>query len=435
MASAAPTLSPRQPASSPRMFKTALVVLFLLTAGLWLSSRGLLASNFLPHWYCLVGNKRLLWTTVIADMIIGLSYVAISVALATLVRRAGRDLPYAGFFWAFGLFMVSCGATHFLEVVTVWKPVYWLAAATKVLTAAMSAGTALVLLIAADDIVDFVHTAREAVTRRGFERFRALVEAAPMAVVSSDLEGKVTAWNPTAEHLFGWSAGEAVGKSVPLVPPEKMDEYDQLRLKTIAGEITKGLETLRLNRNGEPIPVSISTAPVCDENGSLAGTIAVIEDISERKRIARELQEKTARQEEEVRRASLPAGVSEEPGGGITVLVADDEAALRNTIVEILRSSGYNVLESQTAEDALEIARQNAGQIDILLTDIEMPGLRGPELARRIQNIQSDVKVIFMSGYAEGLPEAELPPNSAFLQKPFRFATLLEQLKLIRRKV
>jgi hypothetical protein len=49
MASAAPTLSPRQPASSARMFKTALALLFLLTAGLWLSSRGLLASNFLPH--------------------------------------------------------------------------------------------------------------------------------------------------------------------------------------------------------------------------------------------------------------------------------------------------------------------------------------------------------------------------------------------------
>jgi len=141
-----------------------------------------------------------------------------------------------------------------------------------------------------------------------------------------------------------------------------------------------------------------------------------------------------ARQEEEVKQASSPAGVSEEPGGGITVLVADDEAALRNTIVEILRSSGYHVLESQTAEDALEIVRQNAGKIDILLTDIVMPGLRGPELARRVQNIQPDVKVVFMSGYAEGLPEAELPPNSAFLQKPFRFATLLEQLKLIRRR-
>jgi two-component system cell cycle sensor histidine kinase/response regulator CckA len=141
-----------------------------------------------------------------------------------------------------------------------------------------------------------------------------------------------------------------------------------------------------------------------------------------------------ARHEEEVQRVSLPAGVLEEPGGGITVLVADDEAALRDAIVEILRSSGYNVLEAQTAEKALEITRQNVGKIDILLTDIVMPGLRGPELARQVKNIQPDVQVVFMSGYAEGLPEAELPPNSAFLQKPFRFATLLEQLKLMRRR-
>jgi CheY-like chemotaxis protein len=137
---------------------------------------------------------------------------------------------------------------------------------------------------------------------------------------------------------------------------------------------------------------------------------------------------------EEIQRASLPAEILEESVGGSTVLVADDEAALRQTVVEILRSSGYNVLESRSAEDALEIARSNAGKIDILLTDIVMPGLRGTELARRVQEIQPHVKVVFMSGYAEGLPEAELPPNSAFLQKPFRFATLLEQLKLIRRR-
>ena len=55
--------------------------LFLLTAAIWISSRTLLSANFLPHWYCFVGNKRLLWTTVIADFLIGLSYVAISATL------------------------------------------------------------------------------------------------------------------------------------------------------------------------------------------------------------------------------------------------------------------------------------------------------------------------------------------------------------------
>src|SRR5579884_629732 len=185
----------------PRLLRLSLLSLFLFASLLWLFSRSLLSTKFLPHWYCYVGNTRLLWTNVLADAFIGLSYVAISATLVWIVRRAGRDLPYQGFFWAFGLFIVSCGATHFLEVVTVWKPVYWLSAAVKILTAVSSVGTAVVLLIAAEDIVDFVHTAREAATRRLNERFQALVKAAPLAVLSFDLQGRVTSWNPGAEKI------------------------------------------------------------------------------------------------------------------------------------------------------------------------------------------------------------------------------------------
>jgi hypothetical protein len=116
-------------------------------------------------------------------------------------------------------------------------------------------------------------------------------------------------------------------------------------------------------------------------------------------------------------------------------LVADDEAALRHAIAEILRSSGYKVLEAETSTEALELARQHRGQLEILLTDIVMPGLRGPELARRVAKVHPEVQIVYMSGYAEGLPEAQLPENSMFLQKPFRFATLLEQLKLVRRRI
>jgi two-component system, cell cycle sensor histidine kinase and response regulator CckA len=92
------------------------------------------------------------------------------------------------------------------------------------------------------------------------------------------------------------------------------------------------------------------------------------------------------------------------------------------------------VLEAASSTQALEIARQHRGQLDILLTDIVMPGLRGPELARRVAKVHPEVQIVCMSGYAEGFPEAQLPAHSTFLQKPFRFATLLEQLKLIRRR-
>lgn len=76
--------------------------------------------------------------------------------------------------------------------------------------------------------------------------------------------------------------------------------------------------------------------------------------------------------------------VAADAGGGVTVLVADDEAALRQAVVQILRTSGYRVLEAETSIDALELAKQHAGKLDVLLTDIVMPGLRGPDLARRV---------------------------------------------------
>jgi PAS domain S-box-containing protein len=267
--------------------------LFSLTALVWLASRTLFAANFLPHWYCYLGNQRLLWSNVIADLVIGFSYVAISVTLVWLVRRASPDLPYPYFFWAFGVFIVSCGATHFMEVITVWKPVYWLSVTIKIVTAAASVGTAAALLFAADDILEFVPTARQAAARLGNEQFRALVDASPMAVVSDDLEGKVAVWNPAAERLFGWSAAEIVGGTAPFTPPEREEERNELREKIMAGEIAHGFETLRLNRAGERIPVIISAAPMFDEDGKVVSTIRVIEDISERKRIELELREKT----------------------------------------------------------------------------------------------------------------------------------------------
>jgi CheY-like chemotaxis protein len=130
---------------------------------------------------------------------------------------------------------------------------------------------------------------------------------------------------------------------------------------------------------------------------------------------------------------SSPAETREDAGGA-TVLVADDEAALRHAVVELLRASGYKVFEARSATHALEIAEQHLGELDVLLTDIVMPGLRGPELARRVTKLHPDIRVVYMSGYADGFSEAELPANSAFLQKPFRFATLVEQLKLVRRR-
>jgi PAS domain S-box-containing protein len=122
-------------------------------------------------------------------------------------------------------------------------------------------------------------------------------------------------------------------------------------------------------------------------------------------------------------------------GRRLSILLADDEPSLRAAIAEYLRGAGHRVWESQSAGDALELARTYRDSIDVLLTDIVMPGLRGTELAHQVEELCQGVHVIYISGYAQNLPETQIPRGAAFLQKPFRLASLGEQLKLVPRKV
>src|SRR5438552_12823805 len=82
---------------------------------------------------------------VCSDLLIGLSYVAISATLAFLVYKARREIPFHWMILAFGLFIIACGMTHFMEIWTLWRPVYWLSGDVKVLTAIASLATAVSL--------------------------------------------------------------------------------------------------------------------------------------------------------------------------------------------------------------------------------------------------------------------------------------------------
>jgi len=163
----APTLTPRilgpfRPAKHQRY---AIGIVFVLAIGslvIWprLSER-LLSTDFLPHLYCFLRNPALVWTHVTADSFIGLAYFAISVTLAYLVYKGRRDIPFHWMFLAFGLFIIACGATHIVEVVTVWIPVYVLSAAVKVFTAVVSVTTAVLLPFTVPQVLALVLQAKE----------------------------------------------------------------------------------------------------------------------------------------------------------------------------------------------------------------------------------------------------------------------------------
>ena len=123
-------------------------------------TRGLLATDFLPHVYCYLRNPGLIWTHVAADSLIGIAYLAISITLGYLVYKARRDIPFHWMFLAFGLFIIACGMTHLMEVITVWIPVYVFSAAVKVFTAMASVTTAVVFPFTVPSILRLVQQAK-----------------------------------------------------------------------------------------------------------------------------------------------------------------------------------------------------------------------------------------------------------------------------------
>jgi PAS domain S-box-containing protein len=113
-----------------------------------------------------------------------------------------------------------------------------------------------------------------------------------------------------------------------------------------------------------------------------------------------------------------------EVSGIETLLVVDDEDDVRRLLVDVLRLGAYQVLEARDGEHALEVLSRHAGSIDLLVTDTVMPRLSGPELADRLRARQPDLKVLFMSGYAESERLRHLGKNERFIAKPFLPADL-----------
>jgi|GEM_PF-2630159 len=124
----------------------------------------------------------------------------------------------------------------------------------------------------------------------------AIIECSPLPMFSMDLDGRIIAWNPAAERVFGWSAEEVRGVLLPIIPPEKIDEFFELRELLRAGHVISGIEITRMRKGGERIEVSLWSAPIFDGNGKHIGLLSYMEDITERKlaeeRLRRNLEEK-----------------------------------------------------------------------------------------------------------------------------------------------
>jgi hypothetical protein len=123
--------------------------------------------------------------------------------------------------------------------------------------------------------------------------------------------------------------------------------------------------------------------------------------------------------------APATKSVSAPAGGSETILLVEDEEALREITCEYLQSRGYNVLSANSGMQALEICRAHEAPIDILMTDIIMPGIQGPELVKAALDMRPHMHVIYVSGYTDrGLEIASKETNVVLLRKPYSLADL-----------
>jgi signal transduction histidine kinase/ActR/RegA family two-component response regulator len=130
--------------------------------------------------------------------------------------------------------------------------------------------------------------------------------------------------------------------------------------------------------------------------------------------------------EENVSYGRVPARST---GGSETILIVEDEDEVRSLASEFLRMAGYSVLTAKDGVEALEVSERLGSSIQLLLTDIVMPKMRGPELAQRMKADFPGLKIVYMSGYLEqGTSRSEILEEATVLQKPFSRDTLIRQI-------
>ena len=123
--------------------------------------------------------------------------------------------------------------------------------------------------------------------------------------------------------------------------------------------------------------------------------------------------------------------VDELSRGSETILLAEDEEAVRSFARGLLESRGYEVLEAKGAHEALEVGERHKKHIHLLLTDVVMPQMSGPELVKHLAPLHPETKVLYMSGYTDHavVHHGLLDPSTAFLQKPFTPDALARKLR------
>ncbi|WP_291866420.1 response regulator [Bradyrhizobium sp.] len=516
------------------------------------------SSMFAPHGICLLWEPQLIWLHVASDAVIAVAYFSIPVALSIFVAKR-PDVDFGWIFWAFALFILACGFTHVLSIVTLWLPIYGIEGIVKALTAVVSLLTAAILwpllpkFLAIPSPAQLRATeaalAQEGLHRREAEemlRQSQKMEAIGqltggvahdfnnlLTIISGNLEiadRSLQSWGDATQERLRRVIGNAANgaqraamltqrllafaRRQPLDPKPTnvnmllagMSDFfrrtlgENIELEFVGGaglwqvEIDPGqMEASILNlvvnakdamADKGKLTIETSNAFIDESYAQQNADIPVgqyvqiaVSDSGEG--MSREVQQRafdpffTTKQPGQgtglglsqvygfvkqsgghvkiyselgegttvkiyLPRAHVVADVARESDapvvgsrGSETILVVEDEADVRSYLVETLQDLKYRVHEASDGAAALALVDSDPFQIDLLLTDIVMPGMNGRQLADELRNRQPSLRVLFMTGYSRNaiVHQGRLDAGVSLLQKPLTQVTLAAKIR------
>jgi PAS domain S-box-containing protein len=241
---------------------------------------------------------------------------------------------------------------------------------------------------------EFVHTrcftrdvTEDMRTEKALRHLAAIVETTDDAVISKDLNGVITSWNPAAQRLYGYTAEEAVGQPVTImIPPERPDEEPAILARLRRGERIDHYETIRVAKDGRRLDVSLTVSPIQDATGKIVGASKIARDITQQKKAQNEIArllaaERAARQEAEVAsrtKDEFLATLSHELRtpltamlGWLTILRSHklDQKTTQHAIETIERNAKA---QAQLIEDLVDISRIVGGKLNLEVGPIEL---------------------------------------------------------------
>ena len=266
--------------------------------------RYLLSSEFMPHGACYLWEPTVLWLNVVSDTLIALTYLSIPLTLVYFVIKR-RDLPFHWMFLMFGAFILGCGATHVMEVWTVWHGTYRLAGLIKALTAAASVATAALLVRLVPKALNMpsrrqLESAYHELEMQVFERIRAqdelesqakllrekaeLLDLAHDSIVVLNMNNEVVFWNRGAAAQYGWGQQEVQGKNVrSLLETRFPKPMVEIEAEFFRNGRWEG-ELVQTTSEGREIIVASRWALQRDKYGVPRAVLEIGNDITERKR-------------------------------------------------------------------------------------------------------------------------------------------------------